>query len=64
MCPEERKALYDKCVSTVPKRMEFASHFTMNATDGTPLRLFIKADNVDEEDSDVKCIISIRNEQE
>ena len=64
VCPEERKALFEQCMSTVPERKGFASHFTMNATDGTPLRLFIKADNVDEEDSDVKCIISIRNEQE
>ena len=37
---------------------------TLYAPDGTPLALFCKADVVDDKTSDVKCILSIRQQEE
>ncbi|MBR1820385.1 MAG: EAL domain-containing protein [Clostridia bacterium] len=56
----DRERLMRLCLDAIHDGKNFSARFTMRAADGADLDMFIKSDYVDDEASDVKCIISLR----
>ncbi len=61
---KDRERMRRQCVDAGNGGSGFTDRFTLYATDGTPLEMFCKADVVKDATSDVKCILSIRQQTE
>ena len=59
---KDRKRILQLGVDAVKKKENFISAFTMILDDGQKKEFFMKGDIVEDDISDVKCILSIRCE--
>ena len=59
---KDRKKIIQMGVDAVEKKENFISAFTMNMERGQKKDFFLKGDIVEDDTSDVKCILSIRRE--
>ena len=60
----QREELWRSCMAIFSTGQGFSSAFTLHREDGRTVELFMKADYVNDPESDVQCILSLRRAEE